>query len=224
MFFSPLVSPGRLRIDLALKPNETRLFDVAALQSQKLIPADASWASVVLNAPVNPDELMAVATSFDQTLRYGAQTPFNDQLAGQWEAGMWEVDSTHDSLVTVTNGGDKPVHAELTILYNHGTEHYRLKQSLAPDEQMLLDFGKLIHDQIADSDGHTLPPDLMMGTYRIKDLSDPGRGSLYEGKITVEKTAMPTTAAPSAAASTLKTSTCCITPLGWGSVHTPRRA
>ena len=161
---------------------------MAAWQSQKLIPADANWASVVLSAPVNPDELMAVATSFDQTLRYGAQTPFNDQLAGQWEAGMWEVDSTHDSLVTVTNGGDKPVHAELTILYNHGTEHYRLKQSLAPDEQMLLDFGKLIRDQIADSDGHTLPPDLMMGTYRIKDLSDPGRGSLYEGKITVEKT------------------------------------
>ena len=28
----------------------------------------------------------------------------------------------------------------------------------------------------------------MMGTYRIKDLSDPGRGSLYEGKVIVEKT------------------------------------
>lgn len=175
-------------IDIALGPDQTRLLDVASLQSQKLIPADAQWASVILSAPIQPDELMAVATSFDATGRYGAQTPFNDQLAAQWEAGMWEVDSTHDSLVAVTNGGGQPVKAELTILYNHGTENYRVERSLAPDEQMLLNFGNLIHNQIADSDGHTLPPDLMTGTYRIKDLSDRGRGSLYEGKITVDKT------------------------------------
>ncbi|HKI26418.1 MAG TPA: IPT/TIG domain-containing protein [Candidatus Sulfotelmatobacter sp.] len=175
-------------IDLALQPNQTSLVDVAALQAQKLIPADAHWAAVILSGPMQPDELMAVATSFDQTLRYGAQTPFNDQLAGQWEAGMWEVDGTHDSLVTIGNGGNQPVHAELTILYNHGTERYRLEKELAPDETMLHDFGKLIRDQIADSDGHTLPPDLTMGAYRIKDLSDPGRGSLYEGKVIVEKT------------------------------------
>jgi hypothetical protein len=175
-------------IDLVLSPDQTRLVDVAELQSQKLIPADAHWAAVVLSAPIQPDELMAVAASYDSTGPYGAQTPFNDQLAGKWEAGMWEVDATHDSLVTVGNGGSKPVRAELTILYNHGTEHYRLEQVLVPDEQMLVDFGTLIHNQIADSDGHTLPSGLMQGTYRVKDLTDPGLGNLYEGKVIVEKT------------------------------------
>jgi len=175
-------------IDLSIKPNETQLVDVAALQTEKLIPADANWASVILSAPIQPDELMAVATSFDATGRYGAQTPFNDQLASQWEAGMWEVDSAHNSLVTIGNGGDKQVRAELTIHYDHGTEHYRVEQMLAPEEQMLVDFGQLIRGQVADSDGHRLPSDVMEGTYTVKDLSDRGRGGLYEGKVIVEKT------------------------------------
>ena len=59
---------------------------------------------------------------------------------------------------------------------------------LAPDEQMWLDFGKLIHDQVPDKDGRTLPPDLASGTYRIRDLSDGAAGGLYEGKVTLDRT------------------------------------
>jgi hypothetical protein len=94
-------------LDLAFKPNETRVVDVAALQTQKLLPADAHWAAVILSASVLPDELLAVAGSYDQTGRYGTQTPFSDQLATHWEGGKWEVDGTHNSLVTIANGSDK---------------------------------------------------------------------------------------------------------------------
>jgi hypothetical protein len=83
-----------------------------------------------------------------------------------WEAGKWEVDGTHNSLVTVGNGGNKPVRAQFTILYNHGAGKYQMEQMLAPDEQMWLDFGKLIRDRIPDKDGHTLPPDLTYGGYQ----------------------------------------------------------
>jgi hypothetical protein len=175
-------------LDLAFKPYETKVVDVAALQAQKLLPADAPWVAVVLSAPVQPDELLAVASSYDQTGRYGAQTPFSDQLASHWEAGKWEVDSMHDSLVTVGNGGIKPERAQLTILYNQGKDQYQVERMLAPDEQMALDFGKLIRDQVPDKDGHTLPPDLSSGTYRIRDLSDTAAGGLYEGKLTLDKT------------------------------------
>jgi len=48
---------------------------------------------------------LAVTAGYDQTGRYGTQTPFSDQLASHWEAGKWEVDSMHNSLVTVGNGG-----------------------------------------------------------------------------------------------------------------------
>ena len=55
------------------------------MQEQNIIPTDAKWASVIISAPVKPDEFMAVAASYDKTLRYGAQTPFNDQLESHWE-------------------------------------------------------------------------------------------------------------------------------------------
>jgi len=175
-------------INIALKPNATRVVDVASLQSQNLIPSDAYWAAVILSAPVQPNDLMAIASSYDHTLRYGVQTPFSDQLASHWEGSKWEVDSMHDSLVAVGNGGNKPAQAELTLLYNQGKGQYRVVQPLAPDEQMFVDFGKLIQGQIPDEDGSVLPPDLTYGVYRIRDLADPAGGGLYEGKITLDKT------------------------------------
>ncbi|HZW92394.1 MAG TPA: hypothetical protein VFF64_05420 [Candidatus Eremiobacteraceae bacterium] len=175
-------------MDLALKPNATQAVDVGALQAQKLIPADAYWAAVVISAPIQPDDLMAIAASYDQTGRYGAQTPFSDQLASHWEGGKWEVDSMHDSLLTAGNGGNKPAKAELTILYNQGSEQYQIEQMLAPDEQMLVDFGKLIRNQVPDKNGHVLPPDLTSGAYRLRDLEHNPVGALYEGKVIVDKT------------------------------------
>jgi hypothetical protein len=95
---------------------------------------------------------------------------------------MWEVDSTHNSLVAIGNGGGKPLQAEFTILYNQGAQEYRIEQTLAPDEQMLVDLGELIHDQIPDKSGHTLPTNLASGAYRIRDLTDAAAGTVYEGK------------------------------------------
>jgi hypothetical protein len=175
-------------LDLAFKPNETQMIDVAALQAQKLLPSDAYWAVVILSAPVLPDELLAIAASYDQTGRYGTQTPFSDQLASHWEGGKWEVDGTHDSLVTVANGSNKPALAQLTILYNQGTGQYQLEQTLAPGQQMALDFGELIRDAVPDKNGHTLPSGLTSGTYRLLDLNANPLGSLYEGKEIVDKT------------------------------------
>ncbi len=175
-------------IELKFRPHETQVVDVAALQTQKLLPADAHWASVIISAPVQPDDLMAVATSYDHSGRYGAQTPFSDQLTFHWEAGKWEVDSMHDSLVTVGNGGNKAVRAQLTILYNQGRERYQLEQTLAPDEQMWLDFGKLIRDRVPDNVGRTLPPDISYGTYSVRELTDTYGGNLYEGKVILDKT------------------------------------
>ena len=175
--------------DLPLKANETKLIDVAALQAQKTLPPDANWAAVILSAPVLPNELLAVAASYDQTGRYGAQTPFNDQLAPHWEGGKWEVDGTHNSLVTINNGGNKSALAQLTIFYNQGAGQYQLEQMLAPDQQMPLDFGKLIHDRIPDKNGQSLPPNLTSGAYRILELTDDhAAADLYEGKVIVDKT------------------------------------
>ena len=73
---------------------------------------------------------MAVAASYDETLKYGAQTPFSDQLTFKWEGGMWEYDPYHSSIITAGNGGTKPTQAAFTIFYNQGTQRYDLEQTL----------------------------------------------------------------------------------------------
>jgi hypothetical protein len=60
---------------LHLIPYETRRIDVAALQDGKTLPQNAQWASVTMATTALPDEVVAVAASYDESLHYGAQTP-----------------------------------------------------------------------------------------------------------------------------------------------------
>jgi hypothetical protein len=173
---------------LHLNPYETRLVDVAALQTAGTLPKEAKWTSVTLTTTGLPDEVVAVAASYDSSLRYGAQTPFSDQLTFKWEGGMWEYDPYHNSIITAGNGGTKPTHAAFTIFYNQGTQRYDLEQTLQPDEQMWIDVGKLIREHVPDKNGNTLPNDLMSGSYEFRDLTNKAIGTLFEGKVIYDKT------------------------------------
>jgi hypothetical protein len=173
---------------LRLAPYETRRIDVAALQDAAVLPKEANWTSVIITTNSKPDELMAVAASYDSTLRYGAQTPFSDQLTFRWEGGMWEYDPYHSSIITAGNGGTKPTQAAFTIFYNQGAQRYDLEQTLQPDEQMWIDVGKLIREQVPDKNGKPLPLDLTMGSYEFRDLTNRGVGTLFEGKVIYDKT------------------------------------
>jgi hypothetical protein len=177
------------RMPLKVRPFETQVVDIAGLQSKNIVPKDANWASVFISAAIQPDELMAVATSYDKDMVHGEQTPFTDQLSAHWEGGRWKVDSTHDSLITAGNGGFKPVQAKLTLFYNGGSSKYEVERTLAPNEQMWLDIGKIIREQIADSKGRVLPSDTASsGAYQLKELNPGPLDSLFEGKLIIDKT------------------------------------
>jgi hypothetical protein len=178
-------SPG---LSLRLDPQETRRIDVAALQDGTTLPKLVNWTSVTLTTEGLPDEVMAVAASYDQTLRFGAQTPFSDQLAHKWAGGMWEFDAQHNSIITAGNGGTQPIRAAFTIFYNQGLEKYQSEQALQPDEQMWIDIGKLIREQVPDETGKTLPRDLTSGSYEVSDLTHAAMGTLFEGKVIYDKT------------------------------------
>lgn len=172
----------------ALAPLETRRIDLTGLQNANIIPKEANWTAVVLTTKGLPNEIMAVAASYDVSLRYGAQTPFSDQLSFQWEGGRWEYDATHDSIITAGNGGTKASRTAFTIFYNEGTKRYDLEQTLQPDEQMWIDVGRLIRERVPDKNGNILPIDLAEGSYEFRDLTDFGIGRLYEGKVIYDKT------------------------------------
>ena len=85
---------------------------------------------------------------------------------------LFQYDAYHDSIITVGNGGAKPTQAAFTIVYNQGTQKYELEQTLQPDEQMWIDIGKLIRENVPDKNGKTLPPGLTSGSYDIRDLTN----------------------------------------------------
>ncbi len=143
---------------------------------------------MTLTSNALPDELMAVAASYDQTLKYGAQTPFSDQLSHEWKGGMWEFDPYHDSIITAGNGGTQPTQAAFTIFYNQGAQKYELEQTLQPDEQMWIDVGKLIQLAMPDKNGNVLPRSLTSSSYEFRDLTHAGVGTLFEGKVIYDKT------------------------------------
>jgi hypothetical protein len=173
---------------LRLAPFETRRVDIAALQDRDALPKQANWTSVTLTTQGRPDEVVAIAASYDSTLRYGAQTPFSDQLSFRWEGGQWQYDVQHNSIITVGNGGTKATRTAFTIFYNQGKDKYELEQTLQPDEQMWIDVGRLIRERVPDKNGKALPVDLASGSYEFRDLNDPGVGSLFEGKVVYDKT------------------------------------
>lgn len=173
---------------LQLLPYETRRVDARALQDGQILPKEANWTSVTLTTNTAPDQVMAVAASYDATLKYGAQTPFSDQLSHEWKGGMWEVDAHHGSIITAGNGGAEPTQAAFTLFYDEGRQKYELEQILQPDEQMWIDVGKLIRERVPDKNGNPLPTDLKSGSYEIRDLTHPGLGALFEGKVIYDKT------------------------------------
>jgi len=141
-----------------------------------------------ISAPGKPDDLMAIASSYDSTGRYGAQTPFSDQLDNHWMGGQWEVDATHNSIIAVTNGGKAATTAILTFHYNSGKDSYQIKRPIAAGDQLWLNMSEVIHDGIADDKGRKFPSDLTGGTYELAQPDDGTQPSLFEGKIIVDKT------------------------------------
>jgi hypothetical protein len=180
---------GRVNLPaLMLAPYEVRKIDIGDLQRKWTVPEDAMWAQISLSANTEPDGIMAVAASYDSTLRYGAQTPFSDQMASQLEGGEWKVDATHTSLIAAGNGGSQPIQAALTLMYDQGRKHYQLQQTIAADDQWWVDLAQLIRNQVPDKDGNTLPADLSSGAYSLREVGNTAPNFLYEGKVITDKT------------------------------------
>jgi hypothetical protein len=173
---------------LTLASGEVRTISLSEYEQSGQIPPGATWGTLKLAYTGRSADLVAIAVSYDKDNRYGLQTPFSEGLSHMWAGGMWHVDATHNTLITTGNGGSENTTAEVTLFYNGGKGRYRMEKMLAPGQQLWLDVGHLVRDQVADADGHTLPPDTMTGSYELRDLDHALVGSLYEGKLVIDKT------------------------------------
>jgi hypothetical protein len=98
------------------------------------------------------------------------------------------VDATHDTLLVAGNAGAEPATTALTLVYNGGKSRYTMEKLLQPGEQLWADVGSLIGNQTPDKDGQVIPPGTAAGSYEVRDVDDPVRGKVYEGKLILDKT------------------------------------
>jgi hypothetical protein len=63
-----------------------------------------------------------------------------------------------------------------------------LERSIAADDQVFVDLGELIRDQVPDHDGNLLPASATSGAYSLRVVSSPLQTALYEGKVVTDKT------------------------------------
>jgi hypothetical protein len=172
-----------------LSANEVRLLDLSALQRSGRIPADASWANVEISHSGRVGDVIAIAASYDSSLRYGTQTPFTRIVSSFWKGSLWRVDGTHASFITAGNSGDTPVAANVALISPDGKFRYELPEhTLAPDEQIWVDVRDLIRNRIPDRNGKVLPADMTTGTYEIWESKFSAVGQLFEGKLIIDKT------------------------------------
>jgi hypothetical protein len=102
---------------------------------------------------------------------------------------MWHVGPTHNTLITAGNGGTKNATVSFGLRFDEGKRIYELPdRDLAPGQQMWVDVGKLIRNQVPDKNGLLLPSGLEHGSYEFKDVNNPILGYLYEGKLVLDKT------------------------------------
>jgi hypothetical protein len=149
-----------------------------------------------MQAHLNPHHMSLVWAEFNgekvtmdgRIMRAGGQVAHLDQLDNRWMGGKREVDSTHNSIIVVTNAGRSVTTALLTFHYNGGKNTYQIERGIVPGDQLWLNLGDVIHGGIADDQGRTFPPDLTGGTYELTQADDGTQPSLFEGKITVDKT------------------------------------
>ena len=174
-----------------LKPGEVRIVDFPKVAVQAQIPGNAYWGTVTLRYLGRYGDIVPIASSFDDSGKYGMQTPFSEGLNRLWKGSMWHADSMRTSIITAGNGGTEATHARLTLFYDkgqNGKNSYILEQLLQPGQQIWADVGALIRNQVPDKDGNVIPTDVMMGSYELRDVDHYAAGLLYEGKLVINKT------------------------------------
>jgi hypothetical protein len=180
---------GTIRLPLiALQTGETKPLDISVLQSNGTIPEQAQWASLALNYTGADNDLIGLAVTTDTEGKVVAQTPFSQALSFLFKGSAWYADGTRNSLITVGNGGTEPTTASVVLFYNNANGKYEQQRKLAPGEQMWVDVAQLIRNQVPDNDGRTIPPDVKFGSYELRDLDHIASGTLFEGKLTIDKT------------------------------------
>ena len=90
-------------------------------KNSSAFPTTRTGPSPLLAARARPDDLMAMATSYDSTGRCGAEIPFSDNRGREFMGGAWRADPIHGHMIAIANAGTHATDALLVLHYELAT-------------------------------------------------------------------------------------------------------
>lgn len=148
---------------LAIGPDSTVDFSLASVMSQLSLPVP--YASVRIQYSGAPGSIIAQVASVDESQDLVVDARTANELDGWAGSGAnpWHVDSQTDSILFLTDEGDKPARIGFSITAG-GTHYYLTSLQLAPGETRAINIRQLRDAQAADFQGNKIPANATDGS------------------------------------------------------------
>jgi Peptidase family M23 len=141
---------------LTVGPDSTADFSLASVMNQ--LPLPLPYASVRIQYSGAPGSVIAQVSSVDERQDLVVDARTANELDGWAGSGAnpWHVDSQTDSILFLTDEGDKPARIGFSITAG-GTHYYLTSLQLAPGETRAINIRELRDNQVADFQGNKIP-------------------------------------------------------------------
>ncbi len=148
--------------DIQLAPHSTVKTDIAAgLKAAGLDPLE--YVNLRFSFMGKEGDLLITAGSVDASNDFVFEvTPVIQAKSDSKIICLWQVYNDTSSMISLWNYAQKDQDFVLTLLYSGGS--YKIPVSLAAGVSKTIDVGKLIHQQIPDALGNTIPTTVSQGS------------------------------------------------------------
>jgi hypothetical protein len=151
---------------ITLLPHQSQSLDVMSLISGSGLKNFNGTVNLLLDAQGKTSGLIAVAGSVDQTNTYVfGVAPKGVLESASRSVSYWSTGNGDDTMVTLWNPADEAQDLSFRLLYTGG--HYAYPIHLAPRESRTFNISEIIHSQVPDAEGNTVPVAVQEGSATI---------------------------------------------------------
>ncbi len=151
---------------ITLLPHQSRSLDVMSLISSSGLKNFNGTVNLMLDVQGKTAGLIAVAGSVDQTNSYVFEVaPKGVVESASRSLSYWSTGNGDDTMVTLWNPADEAQDFSFKLLYAGG--HYAYPIHLGPRDSRTFNISEVIHSQIPDAEGNTVPVTVEEGSATI---------------------------------------------------------
>jgi hypothetical protein len=151
---------------ITLLPHQSRSLDVMSLISNSGLTNFNGTVNLTLDVQGKTSGLIAVAGSVDQTNTYVFEVAPKGVLeSASRSLSYWSTGNGDDTMVTLWNPADEAQDFSFKLLYTGG--HYAYPIHLGPRESRTFNISEIIHSQVPDAEGNTVPVTVQEGSATI---------------------------------------------------------